>query len=124
MCFSCVYMCYSCGAMCSSNGALYNNVLQLMVQCVKASGAICVPVGVTGVVSVLQAYSCMEEMKVKIPKVNLAYYINVKTIETVHKALDVPLSKSMNGVHLSNGVEEENGEMVDEDVIDDYSPDS
>ena len=65
----------------------------------------------------------MEEMKIKIPKVNMAYYIDVKTIENVHQALDIPLPKTngVNGIRMGSGGEEEEGEEVDEDVIDDYT---
>ena len=38
----------------------------------------------------MQAYSLMEEMRRHMPSVNMAYYINVKTIETVHSALKIP----------------------------------
>ncbi len=68
----------------------------------------------------------MEEMTVKVPRRNLAYYVNMKTIEAIHRALDIPLSKTittndMNGVRAS--VEEEDGEEVEEDVIDDFTED-
>lgn len=62
----------------------------------------------------------------KVPRRNLAYYVNMKTIEAIHRALDIPLSKTittndMNGVRAS--VEEEDGEEVEEDVIDDFTED-
>ena len=64
-------------------------------------------------------------MKARIPKVNLAYYVNMKTIESIHRALDIPMSKgtAVNGVHLGGG-EEEDGEEVEEDVVDEYRDDS
>jgi len=59
----------------------------------------------------------MEEMKNKIPSLNMAYYVNMRTIEAVHRALDIPLSRTitskMNG--MVNG-EEEDGEIVEEEV--------
>lgn len=57
----------------------------------------------------------------QIPKVNMAYYVNIKTLEAVHRALDIPLKDvgGMNGFHMGGG-EEEDGEEIDEDVDDGY----
>ncbi len=51
----------------------------------------------------------------------MAFYVNTKTIEAVHRALDIPLNKSglSNGIHPGSP-EEEDGEEVEEDVIDDF----
>lgn len=62
----------------------------------------------------------MEEMKGRITGVNLAYYVNMRTIEAVHRALDIPLSRTIdtskvNG-YRSAGHEEEDGEVVEEEV--------
>ena len=75
-----------------------------------------------------QAYACMEEMKNRIPKVNMAYYVNMRTIEAVHRALDIPLSRGTGVSEKINGFakhddEEEDGEEVQEDVIDEIVPD-
>ena len=65
-------------------------------------------------------------MKVRIPKVNLAYYVNMRTIENIHRALDIPVPKgavpAVNGVSMGGG-EEEDGEEVEEDVVDDFPND-
>jgi len=65
-----------------------------------------------------QAYNAMEEMKGRISGVNMAYYVNMRTIQTVHQALDIPFSgadtKHMNGFRA--GGEEEDGDIVEEDV--------
>ena len=63
----------------------------------------------------------MEEMKGRISSVNLAYYVNMRTIEAVHQALDIPLSRTidtskMNGYRSVMGQEEEDGEIVEEEV--------
>ena len=64
----------------------------------------------------------MEEIKGRISSVNLAYYVNMRTIEAVHQALDIPLSrtidtKQMNGYRsVMGGQEEEDGEIVEEEV--------
>lgn len=39
----------------------------------------------------------MEEMRKHIPSVNMAYYINTKTIETVYSALEIPLEPGVGG---------------------------
>jgi hypothetical protein len=57
----------------------------------------------------LQAQAAMEEMRMRIPSVNMAYYINIRTIEAIYRALDMPLpktitSRTMNGY---SGEEEE-----------------
>lgn len=62
----------------------------------------------------------MEELKGRISGVNMAYYVNLRTIEAVHQALDIPLSNTisksqMNGFR-SSGQEEEDGEIVEEEV--------
>ncbi len=51
----------------------------------------------------------------------MAFYVNTKTIEAVHRALDIPMNKSglSNGIHPGSP-EEEDGEEVEEDVIDDF----
>lgn len=60
----------------------------------------------------------MEEMKSRIPALNMTYYVNMRTIESVHRALDIPLSHTitskMNGMY--GGGEEEEGEVVEEEV--------
>eukprot|EP00051_Salpingoeca_urceolata_P027733 m.483017 g.483017 ORF g.483017 m.483017 type:complete len:1380 (-) comp22745_c0_seq1:34-4173(-) len=59
-----------------------------------------------------RAYELMQEMRNKIPNVNMAYYVNMRTIEAVHRALDIPLGRG-------HGAEDdESGEEIDEDVAD------
>ena len=63
----------------------------------------------------------------KVPHKNLAYYINTKTLEAIHQNLGIPLSKTISGSEM-NGVrtsmdDEEDGEEVEEDVIDEYNED-
>ena len=69
-------------------------------------------------------------MRSKIPHINIGYYVNMKTVEAVHKALDIPLGKTimsnkMNGMNGMNGVmqDEEEGEIVEEEVADIYGQD-
>ncbi|CAH1793664.1 unnamed protein product [Owenia fusiformis] len=73
------------------------------------------------------AYACMEEMRAKIPKVNLGYYVNMRTIEQVHSALQIPLGRGtgaeINGFQAGSPGDEETGEEVEEDVIDDFADD-
>lgn len=69
--------------------------------------------------SLLQAQAAMEEMRMRIPSVNMAYYINIRTIEAIYRALDMPLPKTITS-RAMNGYsgEEEDGEIVEEEVVD------
>ena len=57
-------------------------------------------------------------MRNRIPKVVLTYYVNIKTLERIHQALEIPFSQSeRNGFQMGGG-EEEDGEIIDEAVVD------
>jgi intraflagellar transport protein 140 len=62
----------------------------------------------------------MDEMKGRISGVNMSYYVNMRTIQAVHQALDIPLSNTINAGQMngyrSAGHEDEDGDMVEEDV--------
>ncbi len=77
--------------------------------------------------SFLQAYSTMEEMRNKIPRVNMPFYVDMKTIQAVHKALDIPLKdqeRNGNGFRLGGqGEEEEDGVEMEEEVLEDLPED-
>ena len=61
----------------------------------------------------------MEEMRLKIPNVNMAYYVNLRTIEAIYRALDMPLPKTITSRAVNGyGGEEEDGEIVEEEVVD------
>ncbi|ESO81986.1 hypothetical protein LOTGIDRAFT_223604 [Lottia gigantea] len=65
------------------------------------------------------AYAALEELKTKLPVVNPAYYVDIKLIEAIHKALDIPLSRTintekLNGFRRSPG--EDDGDFVEEEV--------
>ncbi|XP_060569057.1 intraflagellar transport protein 140 homolog [Ruditapes philippinarum] len=66
------------------------------------------------------AYNAMDEMKGRISGVNMSYYVNMRTIQAVHQALDIPLSNTINAGQMngyrSAGHEDEDGDMVEEDV--------
>ena len=66
----------------------------------------------------------MEDLKAKMPKVNVTFYVNMKTIEAIYGALDIPLrgisNGPVNGITMGGG-DEEDGEEVEEDVIDDFT---
>ena len=69
-----------------------------------------------------QAQNALEDMSTRVPRANLTYYVNLKTLQTIYHALDIPMpnfggDKMSNGFHLANG-EEEEGEVVEEDVMD------
>ena len=59
-----------------------------------------------------QAYSLMEEMRKRMPSVNTAFFVDMKTIEAVHQALGIPLGSGMGRVPA----EEEGGSEPEESV--------
>ena len=73
-----------------------------------------------------QAHAHLEELQGRLPGIHLTYYVNMRTIEAIHKALALPMDKiavphRMNGFRAGGGGEneEEEGEFVEEEVIDD-----
>ncbi len=44
-----------------------------------------------------QAYTLMQELRSRVRNVNMAYYINMETIETIHRVLDIPLGHGRGG---------------------------
>ena len=64
-------------------------------------------------------------MRQRIPTVNMAYYIDIKTIESIHSALGIPLGRGIGAEVGSSGqrdLEEgsEGEESVGEEVEDAY----
>lgn len=56
-------------------------------------------------------------MRQRVPTVNMAYYVNMKTIETVHKSLGIPLGRGMGAEQdIKGAMDEDIGEEVDEEV--------
>ncbi len=41
-----------------------------------------------------QSYSYMQELRQRIPNVNVSFYVDSKIIEAVHRALDIPLVRA------------------------------
>ena len=63
---------------------------------------------------VYQAYSLMEEMRKRMPSVNMAFYVDMKTIEAVHQALGIPLGSGMGGAPAGDEGDSELEESVGE----------
>lgn len=59
----------------------------------------------------------MEEMRKRIPCVNLTYYVSQRTIEAVHRGLGIPLSRNPVPERIRHNSMEDNKE-VEEDVAD------
>lgn len=67
-----------------------------------------------------KAFSVMEEMRRRVPNVNMAYYVNMKTIEATHKAVGAPLMRGMGAERDIRGeLGEDEGEEVEEEVEED-----
>ena len=71
----------------------------------------------------------MEEMRQRIPNVNMVYYVDVRTLEAVHSALGIPLGRGIGaevqhgrvGGEGGGGEEESDGEeSVGEEVEEGY----
>ena len=54
----------------------------------------------------------MNEMRDRIQNVNMSYYVSMKTLEAIHKALDIPMT-GINGMQ-----DEDQGEQLDDDIVD------
>eukprot|EP00795_Rhopilema_esculentum_P000551 gene551-10237_t len=78
-----------------------------------------------------QAYALMKELRQRVPSVNMAYYVPIKTIEAVHKALEIPLGRGIGADTQKNGYingsneepDEEDEDFVEEEVPDDIEDD-
>lgn len=63
----------------------------------------------------------MGELHDRLPTINLAFYVDAKTIETIHKALGIPLGRGVGGGGVvthklpGNEIEEEDAEEVDDE---------
>lgn len=62
----------------------------------------------------------MQELRQRVPSLNMSFYVNTRTIEVVYKALDIPADRAAGhhkGItnHDSEGSEDE-GEILDEAV--------
>ena len=67
----------------------------------------------------------MEDLRSRMPRVNVAYYVNMQTIEQIHRALDLPIKdaqpgRQINGYNNTPEGEEEMGEEVEEEVPEMY----
>lgn len=54
----------------------------------------------------------MEEMRQRLPTVNMAYYVEMSTIEAIHSGLGIPLGRGTGG-----GVRHEPGEESDDESV-------
>lgn len=57
----------------------------------------------------------------KMPSANLSYYVDMRTIEAIFRALDLPLGRELimnnNKLNGYRGSPEEDGEEVEEEVV-------
>lgn len=53
---------------------------------------------------------------------NIGYYVNMRTVETVYRALDIPMG-DMNRGKMNGVMDEEDGEIVEEEVDNIYGHD-
>ncbi|KAM4697334.1 intraflagellar transport protein 140 homolog [Rhinophrynus dorsalis] len=65
-----------------------------------------------------KAYHCLEEMRSKMPSVNLTYYVSQSTVEAVHRALSIPLTRHAPSEHMRHNSMEDNEEVEEVPEID------
>lgn len=58
-----------------------------------------------------QAYRCLEEMRSKMPSVNLTYYVSQSTVEAVYRALSIPLSHKPASEHVRHNSVDDSEEV-------------
>ena len=58
----------------------------------------------------------MEEMRQRLPTVNMAYYVDIRTIETIHSGLGIPLGRGVGGGVRRDAGEESEDDSVGEEV--------
>ena len=64
-----------------------------------------------------QAYGLMEELRQRVPTVNMSFYVEIQTIEAIHNSLGIPLGRGI-GADMAGGrqqAKESDEESVDED---------
>lgn len=49
----------------------------------------------------------MQEMRSKIPNVNMAYYVNMAVIENIHRALGIPMGRGHGAESNADEVEDD-----------------
>ncbi|RXM27654.1 Intraflagellar transport protein 140-like [Acipenser ruthenus] len=66
------------------------------------------------------AYRTLEEMRKRLPSLNVNYYVSQRSLEAMQRAVGVPLSRGgglVRGHRDSEGEEEEEGEVVEEEAV-------
>ena len=67
-----------------------------------------------------QAYSLMQELRQRVPGLNMSFYVNKRTIEVICKALDIPTEHADSHhkviTNHDGGGSEDEGEILDEAV--------
>ncbi|XP_077305302.1 intraflagellar transport protein 140 homolog [Lithobates pipiens] len=65
-----------------------------------------------------KAYRCLEEMRSKMPSVNLTYYVSQSTVEAVYRALSIPLSHKPASEHVRHNSVDDSEEVEEAPDID------
>lgn len=58
----------------------------------------------------------MDEMRQRIPTVNMVYYVDISTIEAIHTGLGIPLGRGAGGGVRREASEDSDEESVGEEV--------
>ncbi|XP_072275167.1 intraflagellar transport protein 140 homolog [Pyxicephalus adspersus] len=65
-----------------------------------------------------KAYRCLEEMRSKMPSVNLNYYVAQSTVEAVYRALSIPLNHKQASEHVRHNSLDDSEEVEEAPDID------
>ncbi|KAM9305481.1 intraflagellar transport protein 140 homolog [Gastrophryne carolinensis] len=65
-----------------------------------------------------KAYRCLEEMRSKMPSVNLTYYVPQSTVEAVYRALSIPINHKPSSEHMRHNSVDDSEEVEEAPDID------
>ncbi|PIO37426.1 hypothetical protein AB205_0221420 [Aquarana catesbeiana] len=65
-----------------------------------------------------KAYRCLEEMRSKMPSVNLTFYVSQSTVEAVYRALSIPLTHKPASEHVRHNSVDDSEEVEEAPDID------
>ncbi len=60
----------------------------------------------------------MEEMRQRLPTVNMTYYVDIRTIEAIHSGLGIPLGRGVGGGDVRRAPGDDSDDSVGEEVDD------
>ncbi len=56
-----------------------------------------------------KAYKYIQELRQRVPNANVSFFVNIKVLETVHRALGIPLGSGKGNVRVDDDIADESG---------------